>query len=71
MRRYASTGSRKDLMICARLLESAPGKSHAGILMSGFETAMKGRSQASLPESTDHRNVQTWWAVNVIRHPPG
>ncbi len=49
MRRYAATGSRKDLMICARLLELAPGKSHAGILMSGFETAMKGRSQTSFP----------------------
>lgn len=50
MRRYASTGSRNDLMICARLLESAPEKSHAEILMSGFETAMKGRSQASFPK---------------------
>ncbi len=51
MRRYASTGSRNDLLICARLLESAPGKSHAEILMSGFETAMKGRSQASFPKA--------------------
>lgn len=49
MRRYAATGSRKDLMICAKLLELSPGKSHASILMSGFETAMKGRSQTSFP----------------------
>ncbi|MFK7778360.1 MAG: c-type cytochrome [Gimesia sp.] len=51
MRRFASTSSRNDLMICAKLLESAPGKSHAEILMSGFETAMKGRSQASFPKA--------------------
>tara|TARA_R110002111_G_scaffold262851_1_gene341767 strand:+ start:5251 stop:8211 length:2961 start_codon:yes stop_codon:yes gene_type:complete len=51
MRRFASTGSRNDLMVCAKLLELAPGKSHAEILMSGFETAMKGRSQASFPKA--------------------
>jgi len=51
MRRFASTGSRNDLMVCAKLLELAPEKSHAEILMSGFETAMKGRSQASFPKA--------------------
>ncbi len=51
MRRFASTGSRNDLMVCAKLLELAPDKSHAEILMSGFETAMKGRSQASFPKA--------------------
>ena len=51
MRRFASTGSRNDLMVCAKLLELAPGKAHAEILMSGFETAMKGRSQASFPQA--------------------
>ncbi|MFH1300002.1 MAG: PVC-type heme-binding CxxCH protein, partial [Planctomycetota bacterium] len=51
MRRFASTGSRNDLLVCAKLLELAPGKSHAEILMSGFETAMKGRSQASFPKA--------------------
>ena len=51
MRRFASTGSRNDLIICAKLLEFAPGKSHAEILMSGFETAMKGRSQTSFPKA--------------------
>lgn len=49
MRRFASTGSRNDLLVCARLLELAPEKSHAEILMAGFETAMKGRSQTSFP----------------------
>lgn len=51
MRRFASTGSRNDLMVCAKLLELAPEKSHAEILMSGFETAMKGRSQTSFPKA--------------------
>ncbi|QDV48220.1 PVC-type heme-binding CxxCH protein [Gimesia fumaroli] len=50
MRRYASTGSRNNLMVCAKLLELAPEKSHAEILMSGFETAMKGRSKTSFPK---------------------
>ncbi|QDU00121.1 PVC-type heme-binding CxxCH protein [Gimesia aquarii] len=51
IRRFASTGSRNDLIICAKLLELAPEKSHAEILMSGFETAMKGRSQTSFPKA--------------------
>ncbi|QDT82617.1 PVC-type heme-binding CxxCH protein [Gimesia chilikensis] len=50
MRRFAATGSRNDLLVCAKLLELAPEKSHAEILMSGFETAMKGRSTASFPK---------------------
>ncbi|QDV15644.1 Cytochrome c [Gimesia panareensis] len=50
MRRFAATGSRNDLLVCAKLLELAPDQSHAEILMSGFETAMKGRSSASFPK---------------------
>jgi putative membrane-bound dehydrogenase-like protein len=49
MRRYASTGQRKDLLTCARLLELAPTKEHAGRLMAGFEAAYEGRTIANLP----------------------
>lgn len=49
MRRYAATGARKDLLTCAKLLELAPSKEHAGKLMAGLEAAYEGRSLASLP----------------------
>ncbi len=49
MRRYASTGLRKDLLTCAKLLELAPTKEHAGKLMAGFEAAFEGRTIANLP----------------------
>ncbi len=49
MRRYASTGARKDLVTAARLLELAPSKEHAGKLMAGLETAYEGRTLANLP----------------------
>ena len=50
MRRYAQAGTRKDLLVCARLLELAPGKEHARRLMAGFEKAFQGRSLAGLPD---------------------
>ena len=49
MRRYASTGARKDLVTAARLLELAPSKEHAGKLMAGLEAAYEGRTLANLP----------------------
>jgi putative heme-binding domain-containing protein len=49
MRRYASTGQRKDMLTCAKLLELAPSKEHAGRLMAGFEAAFEGRTIANLP----------------------
>ena len=49
MRRYASTGARRDLVTAARLLELAPGKEHAGKLMAGLEAAYEGRTLANLP----------------------
>ncbi|HZN35804.1 MAG TPA: c-type cytochrome, partial [Pirellulaceae bacterium] len=49
MRRYAATGLRKDLLTCAKLLELAPSKEHAGRLMAGFEAAFEGRTIANLP----------------------
>lgn len=49
MQRYAATGQRKDLLICARLLQLSPGKEHTAALMRGFEEAFKGRSPSNLP----------------------
>ncbi|MES2788073.1 MAG: PVC-type heme-binding CxxCH protein [Planctomycetota bacterium] len=50
MRRYASTGNRKDLYICAKLLEKSPGGNATKQLMAGFEEAYQGRSLGSLPQ---------------------
>lgn len=50
MRRYAATGNRKDLLICAKLLEMSPGGNSTKQLMAGFEEAYQGRSLANLPE---------------------
>jgi putative heme-binding domain-containing protein len=49
MRRFAATGSRKDLAFCAELLTLAPGTEAVKQLMSGFETAYAGRSLTNLP----------------------
>ena len=49
MRRYAASGTRTDLVTCARLLELAPTDDAAATLMAGFEEAFQGRSLASLP----------------------
>ncbi len=50
MRRYASSGSRKDLLTCANLLKLAPSDEDARRLMAGFEAAMAGRSLPPMPE---------------------
>jgi putative membrane-bound dehydrogenase-like protein len=50
MRRYAAAGTRKDLLVCARLLQLAPGKDDSAELMKGFEEAFAGRSLAELPD---------------------
>ena len=50
VRRYAKSGSRKDLLDSARLFELAPDSNSAKILLGGFEEAYKGRSMAALPE---------------------
>jgi len=49
MRRFAATGRRDDLKLCARLLEAAPNKAAASKLMTGFELAYQGRSPRALP----------------------
>jgi putative heme-binding domain-containing protein len=50
MRRFAMADTRKDFVLCARLFELAPDKSHTRRLMAGFEAAFSGRSLASLPD---------------------
>lgn len=50
MRRYAQAGTRKDLLVCARVLRMAPGPAQTARLMAGFEEAFKGRSLAALPD---------------------
>jgi putative heme-binding domain-containing protein len=49
MRRFASAGTRKDLLICARLLKLSPDAERSKILMRGFEEAFQGRSLSDLP----------------------
>jgi len=50
MRRYATPGTRKDLLTCAKLLELAPTAEDQKRLMAGFEEAFQGRSLAGLPD---------------------
>ena len=50
MRRYARTGKRKDLRVCARLFRLAPDAETRARLMAGFEEAFKGRSLSRLPD---------------------
>jgi putative heme-binding domain-containing protein len=49
MQRYASTGKRADLLLCAKLFEQC-SKDAAGALMNGFETAFRGRTPSNLPK---------------------
>jgi putative heme-binding domain-containing protein len=49
MRRFAQAGSRKDLLVCARLLELAPDAAASKKLLRGFEEAFQGRPLGSLP----------------------
>lgn len=49
MRRFASTGSREDLVTCARLIEQAPEDGHVNELTRGFMEAFRGRSLANIP----------------------
>ncbi|MSU19842.1 MAG: c-type cytochrome [Pedosphaera sp.] len=50
MRRYATAGTRQDLLSCARLFAISPKAELTAKLVSGFEAAFKGRSMANLPE---------------------
>lgn len=50
MRRFAATGQRGDLAICARLLRQSPNADTTKALMSGFEEAFQGRSLNNVPQ---------------------
>ena len=50
MKRFAMAGTQRDLLSCARLLESAPDRKEVGRLMKGFENAFEGRTLSVLPE---------------------
>jgi putative membrane-bound dehydrogenase-like protein len=49
MRRFAQSGTRNDLLICAKLFALSPGKDSNTVLMRGFEAAFKGRPLTGLP----------------------
>lgn len=49
MRRFAATGQRADLAVCARLLKLSPTKETTAALMRGFEEAYQGRSLSNVP----------------------
>lgn len=49
MRRFAATGQRADLAVCAQLLKRSPAPSATAALMRGFEEAYQGRSLANVP----------------------
>ncbi|QDV55530.1 PVC-type heme-binding CxxCH protein [Rosistilla oblonga] len=49
MRRFASTGTRGDLLKCATLLNQAPAADQRATLLVGFESAFEGRSLSGLP----------------------
>ncbi len=50
IRRFALSGKRIDLVNCAKLLNHAPSREYAKVLMTGFEKAFQGRSLARLPD---------------------
>jgi len=50
MRRFAATGHRNDLAVCAELLHLAPDAEDVKRLMTGFEAAYAGRSLPNLPD---------------------
>ncbi len=49
MRRFAATGQRADLAVCAQLLKLSPTKETTAALMRGFEEAYQGRSLSHVP----------------------
>ena len=49
MRRFAQSGSRQDMLNCARLFELSPGAESTSKLERGFEEGVKGRPLGALP----------------------
>ncbi|MEZ6126983.1 MAG: c-type cytochrome [Planctomycetaceae bacterium] len=50
MTRYASAGSREELLAAAAILQAAPDQTSRDLLLKGFEEAYKGRSLADIPD---------------------
>jgi hypothetical protein len=50
MRRFATKGTRNDLIVCAQLLRAAQVEEDRKALLNGFDQAFKGRPLPSLPE---------------------
>ncbi len=50
MRRFAQSGTRPELVACARLLDLAPTTADAQLLMKGFEAGLQGRTLPSFPD---------------------
>jgi putative heme-binding domain-containing protein len=67
MRRFAAAGSRSDLLMCARLFESAPSPECRQALMTGFEEAFLGRALPSLPEPLLEALARTGLASRHLR----
>jgi len=49
-RRFASTGLRSDLLVCAQLIRAAPSGQDRKALLTGFEEAFKGQALPPLPD---------------------
>ena len=52
MQRYASAGSRADMLICAQLFQHAIDEASAKQLLKGFKAGVKGRAITDLPHET-------------------
>jgi putative heme-binding domain-containing protein len=50
-KRFAMSGSRRDLEACAKLLKLAPERQLALLVLTGIEEGLRGRSIAGLPEN--------------------
>jgi putative membrane-bound dehydrogenase-like protein len=67
MRRFAVEGRRQDLIVCARLLRTAPSPRHSAQLMKGFEEAYRGRAMTGLPDELLTALAATGNAPLVLR----
>ncbi|MBL8888548.1 MAG: HEAT repeat domain-containing protein [Planctomycetaceae bacterium] len=67
MRRFAQSGSQRDLLACARLLRQAPEPNLRELLLKGFEAAFQGRSLAALPQELTQAMVEVGGGSLTLR----
>jgi putative membrane-bound dehydrogenase-like protein len=67
MRRFAQSGTQRDLVACARLLRQAPERPHIEVLLKGFEAAFQGRSLAALPDELIEALAETGGGSLILR----